>query len=239
MIKSNINLIIRKLGRTDYIIDSNLRTVDLVIIILSKLIELMRGFIVKPFLGKSRGFLFLGHGIKLKHRHLLFLEGTSIIGDNVHINALSKEGVKIGTNFTLLNNSIIECTGVLRNLGDGLIIGNNVGIAQNCFIQVRGKVIIENDVIIGPNVSIFSENHVYDDPAIPISHQGEKRKGVIIKEGVWIGTKATILDGVTIGEKSIVAAGSIVNKNVPPFSIVGGIPAKVIKYRSIKTDNKL
>lgn len=61
--------------------------------------------------------------------------------------------------------------------------------------------------------------------------QGEDRKGVYIESGVWIGTRAVILDGVRIGKNSIVAAGSIVNKDVPPYSIVGGIPAKVIKYR--------
>ncbi|MDC0552109.1 acyltransferase, partial [Flavobacteriaceae bacterium] len=126
---------------------------------------------------------------------------------------------------------IIECTGVLRNLGDGLIMGNNVGIAHNCFIQVRGNIQIGNNVIFGPNVSIFSENHNFSDLDIPINLQGESRKGVKINDGVWIGSRATILDGVSIGENSIIAAGSVVVKDVPPFSIVGGVPAKVLKQR--------
>jgi len=83
----------------------------------------------------------------------------------------------------------------------------------------------------GPNVSIFSENHVFDNPDLPVSLQGETRKGVLIEEGVWIGTRAIILDGVTVGKNSIVAAGSIVNKDVLPYSIVGGVPVKVLKFR--------
>jgi acetyltransferase-like isoleucine patch superfamily enzyme len=106
-----------------------------------------------------------------------------------------------------------------------------VGIAQNCFIQVRGEVIIEDNVIFGPNVSVFSENHNFGDPELPVTVQGENRKGVTIESGVWIGTRSIILDGVRVGKNSIVAAGSVVNKDVLPYSIVGGVPAKLIKMR--------
>jgi acetyltransferase-like isoleucine patch superfamily enzyme len=158
--------------------------------------------------------------------------GKSVqISDNVEINALSKSGVSIGNNVSILKNTIIECTGVLNNLGEGLIIGNNVGIAQNCFIQVRGKVIIEDNVIFGPNVSVFSENHNFENPDLPVNVQGVNRKGVTIESGVWVGTRSIILDGVTVGKNSIIAAGSVVSKDVLPFSIVGGVPAKLIRMR--------
>jgi acetyltransferase-like isoleucine patch superfamily enzyme len=164
-------------------------------------------------------------------RKKVSLGKTITIGDNVEINALSKSGVSIGDNVSILKGTIIECTGVIRELGEGLIIGNNVGIAQNCFIQVRGKVVIGDNVIFGPNVSIFSENHCFSDPEMPVSMQGVSRKGVTVEEGAWIGTRAVILDGVNIGKNSIVAAGSIVTKDVPPYTIVGGIPARIIKNR--------
>lgn len=231
MFKRLINELIKKIGRQNYQIDFNLSHYDLFILLLNKFREILRGFAIKIFLGESKGLLFIGESVRIKHKHLLFLDKNCTLGDYVQINALSKSGIHIGRNTTILNNSIIDCTGVIRNLGEGLIIGQNVGIAQNCFIQVRGKVVIEKNVIIGPNVSIFSENHIYDNPHIPISQQGEVRKGVLIEEGTWIGTRATILDGVTIGNNSIVAAGSLVNKDVPPFSIVAGVPAKVLKYR--------
>jgi len=182
-------------------------------------------------LKESKGVVFLGRRSKIKFKYKIKVGKTITIGDNVEINALSKNGIIIGNNVSIHRNTIIECTGVIRQLGVGLIIGNNVGIAQNCFIQVRGEVIIGNNVIFGPGVSVFSENHKFSDPDIPIVEQGEKRKGVVIEDNVWIASGATILDGVHIGNNSIVAAGSVVNKNVPPYAIVGGVPAKILKFR--------
>lgn len=226
-----VNFLIRHLGRENYTIDKSITRTDIVKIFWSKGICLLRGLLTKPFLKKSEGYLFIGRGCKIKFRNKISLGRTVTIGDYVELNALSKYGITIGNEVSILKNTIIECTGVIRNLGEGIIIGNNVGIAQNCFIQVRGKVKIGNNVIFGPNVSIFSENHIFDNPDLPVSVQGETRKGVTIEDGVWVGTRSIILDGVTIGKNSIVAAGSVVNRDVTPFAIVGGVPAKIIKYR--------
>jgi len=230
--KRIIDHIIQFLGRKNYQVDSSIKTNVLLIIALNKFFEVLRGLILKIFLKESQGLLFLGSRTKIIFKNKIKTGRSLFIGDNVEINALSKNGVIIGDNVSILRNTIIECTGVIRNLGEGLIIGNNVGIAQNCFIQVRGMVTIGDNVIFGPGVSIFSENHVFDDPDLPVSVQGEIRKGVTIEEGVWIGTKATILDGVIVGRNSIIAAGSVVNKNVPPYAVVGGVPAKVLKIRN-------
>ena len=226
-----LNKLIRILGRKNYSIDKTLTKHEVAIILLSKSFCLLRGFFLKLSLRKSNGLLFVGKRCKIIFRNKISLGKTVTIGDNVEINALSKSGVLIGNNVSILKGTIIECTGVIRNLGEGLVIGNNVGIAQNCFIQVRGKVVIGNDVIFGPNVSIFSENHNFDNPDLPVSGQGETRKGVIIEDGVWLGTRVVILDGVKVGKNSIVAAGSIVTKNIAPYTIVGGVPAKLIKNR--------
>lgn len=218
-----------KLGLKDYKIDRAIKSGDLIRIFLSKGFDLLRGYRIKFFLGSSAGLLFLGRRCRIRHKSHIHLGKTIIIGDNVEINALSIDGVRIGNNFSIHRNSIIECTGVIRNIGIGLVIGDNVGIAQNCFIQVRGKVTIGNHVIFGPGVSVFSESHNYSDVSLFIHEQGETRKGVIIEDGVWIGSNATILDGVTIGRNSVIAAGSVVNKSIPPLSIAAGVPAKVIK----------
>ena len=143
----------------------------------------------------------------------------------------SKEIFFGNSNVTIQNSTIIECTGVISELGAGLIIGNNVGIAPNCFIQVRGNVNIGSNVLFGPGVYLFSENHNYSNIDKFINEQGTSRKGVIIRDGVWVGSRSIILDGVSIGENSIIAAGSVVTKNVPPFEIWGGAPAKFIKAR--------
>ena len=226
-----INKLIRYLGRENYSVDKDLLFGDILKISFSRFICLLRGLFLKPWLKKSGGFLFLGKNCKIKFCNKISLGRSVTIGDYVELNALSRSGISIGNDVSILKNSIIECTGVIRNIGEGIVIGNNVGIAQNCFIQVRGKVTIGNNVIFGPNVSIFSENHIFDDPDLPVSVQGETRKGVVIEDGVWIGTRSVILDGVTVGRNSIVAAGSIVTNNVPAYSIVGGVPARIIKER--------
>lgn len=231
MLKGSVNSLIHKLGRKNYMVDEGLSDRSLSIIILSRILQMFRGFLLRLLLKKSSGIIFKGRKCKIRHKHLISVGKTLTIGDKVEINALSKQGIKIGNGVSILSNTIIECTGVIRNLGEGLEIGNNVGIAQNCFIQVRGKVIIEDDVIFGPGVSIFSENHNTEDPNKPISQQGEKRLGVTIKQGSWIGANSTILDGVTIGRNSIVAAGSVVTKSIPDYSVAVGTPAKVIKNR--------
>jgi len=226
-----INKIIQHLGRVGYSIDNSIKSKDLVKILINRLLQVIRGLKLKIFLKNSNGLIFLGKKVDLQFPNKVSLGRTTIIDNNVFINALSKHGIKIGDNFSLGRNSIIECSGVIRNIGEGLRIGNNVGIAQNCFIQVRGFVEIGNNVIFGPNVSIFSENHNFENPDLPVNVQGETRKGVKIEDGVWIGTRAVILDGVTVGKNSIIAAGSIVTKDVPEYSIVGGVPAKVLKMR--------
>ncbi|MBK7212887.1 MAG: acyltransferase [Bacteroidales bacterium] len=231
MLKKLTIQIIRKLGRADYTLDPAIRSIDLITILRLKLGQALRGFWIKMFLAESSGLLFIGRRCKILYKSHISVGKTVTLGDHVEINALSKEGIKIGNNVSINNNSIIECTGVIRNLGEGLVIGNNVGIAQNCFIQVRGKVRIGNDVIMGPGVSIFSENHNYTETDAPIHTQGETRIGVVIEDGCWLGTKAVILDGVTLGHDSIVAANAVVNKSFPPYSIVAGVPAKLIKNR--------
>ena len=228
-----INKIIELLGRKDYKIDENLSIYSIIIITTSKIFPVIRGCFLKINLKSSKGIVFLGKKTKIKFKNKITLGKTTQIGDNVEINALSKQGVIIGNNFTILRNSIIECTGVISEIGEGLVIGDNVGIAQNCFIQVRGKVVIGNNVILGPGVSLFSENHNFNDLNKQIKDQGVTRIGIEICDGVWIASGATILDGVKIGENSIIAAGAVVINDVPPYSIIGGIPAKVLKNRII------
>lgn len=229
--RSLINKIIQKLGKENYSIDENVNFFDLIYIIWRKFTEFFRGLFIRILIKESNGILFIGRKVDLRFKNKIKIGKSVTLGDYVLIDALSRNGVVIGNNTSILRNTIIECTGVIRSLGEGLTIGNNVGIAQNCFIQVRGEVIIEDNVILGPNVSIFSENHNFENPNLPVNVQGENRKGVKIESGVWIGARSVILDGVTIGKNSIVAAGSVVNKDIPPYSIVGGVPSKLIKMR--------
>ncbi len=226
-----LDYIIRKLGKEGYQVDKRLSKKEIFIILSDKFFALLRGFYYKIFFRSSAGLMFIGRQCKIKYCHKIRAGKTIIIGDNVEINALSIEGITLGNNVTILRNTVIECTGNIKNMGEGLVIGNNVGIAQNCFIQVRGRVIIGSDVMFGPNVSIFSENHGFTDLDIPMISQSTTRGTVIIENDVWLGTRSIILAGVRIGKGSIIAAGALVNRDIPPYSIVAGVPAKVIKSR--------
>ena len=86
----------------------------------------------------------------------------------------------------------------------------------------------------GPNVKIYTRNHNFNDLSVPIALQGKSSKPTFVGDDVWLGANVIITAGVIIGNHSIIAAGSIVTKNVPDFAIVGGNPAKIIKYRNEK-----
>ena len=226
-----INKVITKIKKEPYEIDEAITLGTMFGIIFERGMMVLRGIVRKPFFKKSKGILFIGKRVKIKNKKKISFNGSATIEDGCFIEALSKSGMKVGNNFSLGKNSIIECTGVIRELGEELIIGDNVGIAANAFIAMRGKVEIGSNTIFGPNVSIHAENHNFSDIDKPIKLQGATRKGVKIGEDCWVGSKAVILDGVTIGSHSIIAAGAVVTKDVPEYSIVGGVPAKVIKSR--------
>jgi len=226
-----LNYIIGKLGKQGYKVDERLSKRDIFIILSDKFFAVIRGFYYKLFFRRSSGLLFIGRHCKIKYCHKISAGKTITIGDNVEINALSVEGITLGNNVTILRNTVIECTGNIKNMGVGLVIGDDVGIAQNCFIQVRGKVTIGSHVMFGPNVSIFSENHGFSNLEVPMISQPTVRREVIIEDDVWLGTRSIILSGIRIGKGSIIAAGALVNRDIPPYSVVAGVPGKIIKSR--------
>lgn len=110
--------------------------------------------------------------------------------------------------------------------GENIRIGRNVFINQNCTMYDLGGIDIADDVMIGPNVSIITSGH----PIEPSQRRAcVIAKPIVIEKNVWIAAGATILGGVTVGENSVVAAGSVVTRHVPPNTLVGGNPARVIR----------
>ena len=117
-------------------------------------------------------------------------------------------------------------------------IYDSVDVGTRSRIISGKKIKIGNDVLIGPNVFISDQDHRYDNVELPISKQGVKIKdgnGIHIKEGSWIGTNSVIIGNIIIGKGSVVAANSVVTKNVPNFCVVAGVPAKIIKKYNQET----
>ena len=112
-----------------------------------------------------------------------------------------------------------------------LRIGKNSMWNEGCWINARGGIEIGSNVMIGPHCIIQSQNHVFEDVTKPISLQGYVRMPVTIEDDCWIGAQVIILPGVHIGRGSVVGAGSVVTKNIPPYSVAVGNPARVIRSR--------
>jgi acetyltransferase-like isoleucine patch superfamily enzyme len=119
-----------------------------------------------------------------------------------------------------------------------ILIGNNVVIRPGTFLFADpsaggGGIIIEDDVLIGPGVHFYTNNHDFSDVTRPIIQQGypppSENDSIIVRYGAWIGARAIILPGVTIGRNAVVGAGSVVTRDVPEFSVVVGNPARVLK----------
>jgi acetyltransferase-like isoleucine patch superfamily enzyme len=110
-------------------------------------------------------------------------------------------------------------------------IGDNISINYNSMIVAFAKVSIGNDVLIGPYVLIHSGNHRFSDPGVRIQDQGHNSAPIAIDDDVWIGAHVVVLQGVSIGRGAVIGAGAVVNKNVEPYTIVAGVPAKKIGER--------
>ncbi len=114
-------------------------------------------------------------------------------------------------------------------------LGDRVTIRPSCmlFADPRAEgasITIEDDVMLGSGVHIYVHNHKFDDPTLPIIQQGYYPSDpVLLERGSWVGARVTILPGVTIGRNAVVGAGSVVTKNVPPFTVAVGNPARVIR----------
>jgi acetyltransferase-like isoleucine patch superfamily enzyme len=108
-------------------------------------------------------------------------------------------------------------------------IGANSAIGAYLYLGGQGGIRIGDNVIMGPRVNFHSENHKFDDIVLPIRLQGETRQGIVIEDDCWVGAGTIFLDGSYLEKGCVVVAGSVVNKTFPAFSIIGGVPAKLIR----------
>ena len=181
-------------------------------------------------LGKvGKGVLF-GCNIVLRHPKKIFLGNNIFIDDNVMIDAKGKDnkGIILEDEVFIGRNSILSCKG-----GD-IILKERANVGFNCEVYSSNRVEIGADTLLAAYTYIVGGgNYNLERTDIPISQQPdfEGKGGIILERDIWVGAHCVILDGVKIGTGSVIAAGAIVNKDVPQMSIVGGLPAKVIRNR--------
>ena len=129
--------------------------------------------------------------------------------------------------FSLGRNSVVESYSCINNAVGDVLIGDNTRIGiHNTII---GPVTIGDNVNLAQGITVTALNHNFDDTSKRIDEQGISTKPVIIQDDVWIGANAVILPGVTIGSHAVIAAGAVVTEDVPSYTVVGGVPAKIIR----------
>ena len=157
------------------------------------------------------------HGEIARCRHLCFLANSTDPADAARIGEIEDELLGPRAEGTFLTPPFqIDCACAVQ-------LGKNVFANHGLTVMSAGGIAIEDGVMMGPEVALLTVNHEPDD--IRVIMTGEIR----IRKNAWIGARATILPGVTVGEGAIVASGAVVSKNVPPHTVVGGVPARIIK----------
>jgi acetyltransferase-like isoleucine patch superfamily enzyme len=152
------------------------------------------------------------------------------------------EGSRIGAHCTIVADQpssfvkigarcLIGPFAILMTYGGTIHIGNDCSVNPFCVLYGHGGLKIGNGVRIASGAVIIPANHNYSDPDVPIHRQGVSAVGITIEDDVWVGANVTLLDGVRVGTGSIIAAGAVLTCDVEPFTIVGGVPARLIKRR--------
>ncbi|MBS4067187.1 MAG: acyltransferase [Sulfurimonas sp.] len=176
-------------------------------------------------------------------------QSSKIAGNAILLGKIEKDRLRIGPKTLIESNAIIsigpqksehisigaDCRirsgSQIHTWGGTVSIGDCSSINANCVLYGTGTINIGTHVRIAANCVIVSSSHSFEETTATIHDQGFTALGITIENNVWIGANVTILDGVTIGTGAIVGAGSVVRKNVAPFTIVAGVPAKIIKTR--------
>ena len=149
----------------------------------------------------------------------------ALMGNKLRRMATKKIFKKTSSNFTVKK-------GAIFGSGCNIEIGENSEIGSNARLMIIGNLKIGDNVMMAPDVFIVDSNHRFNKKDVPIKNQGnDSPRNIEICDDVWIGARAIILPRVKIGKGAIVAAGSVVTKDIPSYSIVAGNPAKIIKKR--------
>ncbi len=166
--------------------------------------------------------------VRLRFANHIRLGPGSYLDQGVYIHACP-QGVSIGARTLVMHGSVLHVYNFRDLPHAGITIGQDSLIGEMNVIRGQGGVSIGHRVYTSPMVQIIAVNHVFDDPDVPFIQQGITAQGIVIEDDVWIGSGAVITDGVRVGRGAVVAAGAVVTQDVPPHTVVGGIPARAIK----------
>jgi len=187
----------------------------------------LRGVLYRLIL-RMDGMAAIENGVRLRFADQIRLGKNVYLDQGVYLHACP-QGIEIGGNSLVMHGSVLHVYN-FRDLPHAFIrIGDNSLIGELNVLRGQGGITIGDRVYTASNVQILAVNHVYGDPTRPIIEQGITAEGITIEDDVWIGAGAIIADGVTVGQGAVVAAGAVVTRDVAAHTVVGGVPARLIK----------
>lgn len=184
--------------------DSGISVIDKIIILKKTGMKLIRGLWKRLFLKRAKGMFLVGKNVQITHGKHISCGKNVKFEDYAEIHALCKEGLVFGDNVTIGRDVMVRPSSYYgKDLGEGLVMGNDSSIGPHGYIGCSGKIVIGNNVMFGPKCSLFAENHVFSDTEATIKSQGVAQKGIVIEDDCWIGSNCIILDVVTVGKGSV------------------------------------
>lgn len=234
MLKRFVNWVLSRVRPGKQIAD-DVSSADLVFFLLEQCMNASRGAWLSLRCRRA-GMCFVGREVRVRFAARVEIGRFASIGDGAILSGLGDDGLRIGSRTNVgAYSRLVVGTDVARP-GRYIDIGEGCGIGEYSSVGGSGGVSIGKNTIIGQYFSAHPENHNFDDLSRPIREQGTTRRSIAIGEDCWLGARVTVLGGVTIGRGSVVAAGAVVTRDVPPLSIVAGIPARIVGSRSRSGD---
>jgi acetyltransferase-like isoleucine patch superfamily enzyme len=174
------------------------------------------------------GWAAIEKNVRLRFADNIHLAHGVYLDEGVYLHACP-EGIKIGERTIVMHGAVLHVYNFRDIPTAGIRIGKDSLIGEYTIVRGQGGVTIGDRVYTSPFTQILAVNHVFDDPAIPFVEQGITAQGIVIDDDVWVGAGAIIVDGVHVGAGAVVSAGAVVTKDVPPHTVVGGVPARTLK----------
>jgi acetyltransferase-like isoleucine patch superfamily enzyme len=187
----------------------------------------LRGIFYRLIL-RMDGLAAIESRVRLRFADHIKLGNGVYIDEGAYLHACP-QGIEIGPRSIVMHGAVLHVYNFRDMPHSRIKIGSDSLIGEYSVIRGQGGVQIGDRVYTSPFTQIIAVNHIFDDPGRPFIDQGITAEGIVIEDDVWLGAGAVITDGVRVGKGAVVAAGAVVTKDVPPHTVVGGVPAKPIK----------
>lgn len=187
----------------------------------------LRAFVYRLMM-HIEGIVAIEKNVRIRFADNVRLAKGVYLDEGVYLHACPG-GIEIGENTLVMHGAVLHVYNFRGLPHAGIRIGRESLVGEYTVIRGQGGVTIGDRVYTSPLVQIVAVNHVFDDPARPFVEQGITAQGIVIEDDVWIGSGAVVCDGVRVGKGAVIAAGAVVTENVPPHTVVGGVPARIIR----------